>query len=170
MAHYARGVAHAAKGQWAEAQAALDTVTAINATTPDGAEGKTALSIAVHALSGEIATRRGDLDAGITHFRERPRSRTRDSTSTPPSGTTRLALARRRAGEGGTPCRGRAGVSRGSPALPRERLVPVRAGTGVPGPGEERRSGRSGSALPPSVGKHGRDADGIEVLANRGTF
>jgi len=70
MAHYARGVAHAAKGEWAEAQAALDTVTAINAATPDGADGKTALSIAVHALSGEIATRRGDLEAGINHFRE----------------------------------------------------------------------------------------------------
>jgi tetratricopeptide (TPR) repeat protein len=70
MAHYARGVAHAAKAQWPEAHAALDTVTAINAATPEGAEGKTALSIAVHALSGEIATRRGDLEAGITHFRE----------------------------------------------------------------------------------------------------
>jgi len=70
MATYARGVAHAAKGQWAEAQAALDSVTAINAATPEGADGKTALSIAVHALSGEIATRRGDLDAGTNHFRE----------------------------------------------------------------------------------------------------
>ena len=70
MAHYARGVAHAAKGQWPEAQAALDTVTGINAATPEGADGKTALSIAVHALSGEIATRRGDLDVGIKHFRE----------------------------------------------------------------------------------------------------
>src|SRR4029079_3196800 len=54
MASYARGVAHSAKGQWAEAQTALDTVMAINAATPDGADGKTALSIAVHALSGEI--------------------------------------------------------------------------------------------------------------------
>lgn len=70
MATYARGVAHAAKGEWAEAQAALDKVTAADAATPDGAEGKTALSIAAHALSGEIATRRGDLDAGINHFRE----------------------------------------------------------------------------------------------------
>jgi tetratricopeptide (TPR) repeat protein len=70
MAHYARGVAHAAKEQWPEAQAALDTVTGINAATPEGADGKTALSIAVHALSGEIATRRGDLEAGINHFRE----------------------------------------------------------------------------------------------------
>ena len=69
MAHYARGVAHAAKGQWAEAQAALDTVTAINAATPNGTDGKTALSIAVHSLSGEIATRRGDLDEGTNYFR-----------------------------------------------------------------------------------------------------
>lgn len=70
MASYARGVAHAAKGEWAEAQVALDTVSAIHATTLDGAEGKTALSIAVHALSGEIATRHGDLDVGINHFRK----------------------------------------------------------------------------------------------------
>ncbi|HEX6531989.1 MAG TPA: hypothetical protein VF019_05140 [Nitrospira sp.] len=70
MAQYARGVAQAAKGQWAEAQTALDTVKAINAATPEGADGKTALSIAVHALSGEIATRGGDLKAGTTHFRE----------------------------------------------------------------------------------------------------
>jgi tetratricopeptide (TPR) repeat protein len=70
MASYARGVAHSAKGQWAEAQTALDTVTAINAATPDGVDGKMALSIAVHALSGEIATRQSDLDAGINHFRE----------------------------------------------------------------------------------------------------
>jgi tetratricopeptide (TPR) repeat protein len=70
MAQYARGVAQAAKGQWSEAQAALDTVKKINAETPEGADGKTALSIAVHALSGEIATRRGDLEGGTAHFRE----------------------------------------------------------------------------------------------------
>ncbi|MBH0183328.1 MAG: tetratricopeptide repeat protein [Nitrospira sp.] len=69
MASYARGVAHAAKGEWAEAQVALDTVSAIHAAMLDGAEGKTALSIAVQALSGEIATRHGDLDVGINHFR-----------------------------------------------------------------------------------------------------
>ncbi|MGE0643962.1 MAG: tetratricopeptide repeat protein [Nitrospira sp.] len=70
MAQYARGVAHAAKGEWAEAQTVLDLVTAADAATLEGAEGKTALSIAVHALSGEIATRRGDFNTGITHFRE----------------------------------------------------------------------------------------------------
>lgn len=70
MAYYARGVAYAAKGQWADAQTALDTVTAINAAAPAGADSKTALSIAVHALLGEISARRGDVDAGINHFRE----------------------------------------------------------------------------------------------------
>jgi tetratricopeptide (TPR) repeat protein len=70
LATYARGVAYAAKGQWAEAQAALDTVKAIDAKTPENADSKTVLSVAVHALSGEIATRHGDLDAGINHFRE----------------------------------------------------------------------------------------------------
>lgn len=70
MAQYARGVAHAAKADWADAQAALENVTASDAETPQGAEGKTALSIAVQALSGEIAVRRGEVDAAITHFKE----------------------------------------------------------------------------------------------------
>ena len=70
MAQYARGVAHAAKAEWADAQAALNNVTASDAATPQGAEGKTALSIAVQALSGEIAVRRGEVDAAITHFEE----------------------------------------------------------------------------------------------------
>jgi len=70
MAYYARGVAYAAKGQLAEAQTALDTVKAIDAATPADAAGKTAVSIAVHALMGEIATRNGKLDEGIAHFRE----------------------------------------------------------------------------------------------------
>jgi len=70
MAYYARGVAYAAKGQAAEAQTALDTVKAIDAATPADAPGKTAVSIAVHALMGEMATRSGKLDEGIAHFRE----------------------------------------------------------------------------------------------------
>jgi tetratricopeptide (TPR) repeat protein len=70
MAYYARGVAHAAKGQPAEAQTALDTVKAIDAATPADAPAKTPVSIAVHALMGEIATRSGKLDDGIGHFRE----------------------------------------------------------------------------------------------------
>ena len=70
MAQYARGVAYAAKGQWVDAQAALETVTAINAGTPADGDSKTALSIAERALLGEIANRRGDVNAAITHFRE----------------------------------------------------------------------------------------------------
>jgi tetratricopeptide (TPR) repeat protein len=70
MATYARGVAHAAKGQMAEATAALDTVKAIDAATPADDPAKTAVSIATHALMGEIATRRGKLEEGIAHWRE----------------------------------------------------------------------------------------------------
>jgi len=70
MAYYARGVAHAAKGQLAEAQTALDTVKAIDAATPADDPAKTPVSIAVHALMGEIATRSGKFDEGIGHFRE----------------------------------------------------------------------------------------------------
>ena len=70
LASYARGVAYAAKGEWAEAQAALETVTTADTATPEGAEGKMTLSLAVHALSGEIATRQGDVDVAISHFGE----------------------------------------------------------------------------------------------------
>ncbi len=70
MAYYARGVAYAAKGQPAEAAMALDTVKAIDAATPAEDPAKTPVSIAVHALMGEIATRSGKLDEGIAHFRE----------------------------------------------------------------------------------------------------
>jgi tetratricopeptide (TPR) repeat protein len=70
MAYYARGVAHAAKGQFAEAGTDLDTVKTINAATPADAESKTAVSIAMHALMAEIAARSGKVDEGIAHFRE----------------------------------------------------------------------------------------------------
>jgi tetratricopeptide (TPR) repeat protein len=79
LVYYSRGVAHAAKGQWAEAQAALDTVKVIAAgTTPADqtamtsgeGENKTVLDIALHALMGEIAFRQGKLDDAATHFRE----------------------------------------------------------------------------------------------------
>jgi len=70
MAYYARGVAYAVKGQAAEAQAALDTVKAIDAATQAEAAAKTPVSIAAHALMGEIATRGGKLDEGIAQFRE----------------------------------------------------------------------------------------------------
>src|SRR5687768_10493668 len=69
MAHYARGVAYAAKGDFASARVELDTVKAIDAATPASAEAKAPISIAVHALLGEIATRSGKTDEGIAHFR-----------------------------------------------------------------------------------------------------
>ncbi len=70
LAYYARGVAHAAKGQLAEARVALDTVKAVDAATPADAETKTPVSIAVHALIAEIAARSGKHDEAIAHFRE----------------------------------------------------------------------------------------------------
>src|SRR5262245_56080462 len=70
MAYYAKGVAYAAKGQWTEAQGALDTVKSIDGDTPAEADSKTALSIAERALTGEIAARRGDVNAAVAQFRE----------------------------------------------------------------------------------------------------
>jgi tetratricopeptide (TPR) repeat protein len=67
MAYYARGAAFAAKRRWAEAQASLDTVRAIARVFPEG-DNRTALRIAVEALSGEIALRRGRLPAAIAAF------------------------------------------------------------------------------------------------------
>jgi tetratricopeptide (TPR) repeat protein len=68
MAHYARGVAYAAKGDFAKAGVELDTVTTIDAATPADAEYKAPISIAAHALMGEIATRNGKADEGVAHF------------------------------------------------------------------------------------------------------
>ena len=68
MAQYARGVAYAASGRMAEARIALDTVLAIDKATPAGAEAKAPVSIAVHALLGEIASRGGNHEAAVAHF------------------------------------------------------------------------------------------------------
>jgi tetratricopeptide (TPR) repeat protein len=70
MAQYARGVAYAAKGDFADARVALDTVMAINNATPADNEHKAPISIAMHALMGEIAMRSGKPDAAIPHFQE----------------------------------------------------------------------------------------------------
>jgi tetratricopeptide (TPR) repeat protein len=70
MAYYARGVAHAAKGDFANAQVALDSVQAIEGATKADNEFKSPISIAMHALMGEIASRKGDLNGGVAHFRE----------------------------------------------------------------------------------------------------
>lgn len=74
MAQYARGVALAAKGRFADAQAALDTVKQIasGGVAAYAAAGwgtpSTNLQIAVHALTAEIAARQGDFNTAITHF------------------------------------------------------------------------------------------------------
>ncbi len=68
MAYYARGVAFAAKRRWAEARAALDSVTRIAADHPAG-ENRIALEIAEYALQGEIALRRGALAEAVRDFR-----------------------------------------------------------------------------------------------------
>lgn len=68
MAYYARGVAFAAKSRWAEARAALDTVTAISEAFAAG-ENKLALQIAEHALAGEIALRRERAGDAVREFR-----------------------------------------------------------------------------------------------------
>ena len=69
MAYYARGVAHAAKGDMAGAQLALDSVKAIDTATPANAEAKAPVSIAMHALMAEMAVRGGKVNEGIAHFR-----------------------------------------------------------------------------------------------------
>ncbi|MHB1326796.1 MAG: tetratricopeptide repeat protein [Gemmatimonadales bacterium] len=68
MAYYARGVAFAARRRWAEARAALDSVSRIAAGHPAG-ENRVALEIAEHALQGEIALRRGALSEAVREFR-----------------------------------------------------------------------------------------------------
>jgi tetratricopeptide (TPR) repeat protein len=67
LAHYARGVAHAAMQQWSEAEGSLSELKRVAESLPAG-DGKTLLEIATHALQGEIASRKGDLEAGVKHF------------------------------------------------------------------------------------------------------
>ncbi len=67
LAHYARGVAYAAKGRNAEAELELAFVKGDQERLPEG-EGRSVLAIASLALQGEIALRRGDAAAAVTHF------------------------------------------------------------------------------------------------------
>jgi tetratricopeptide (TPR) repeat protein len=67
MAHYARGVAFAARGKATEAGAELDAVKALAATATG--DSKPLFEIAMHALMGEVAFRQGQLDEAATHFR-----------------------------------------------------------------------------------------------------
>ncbi|MFN2383861.1 MAG: hypothetical protein ABR559_06305 [Gemmatimonadota bacterium] len=65
--HYARGVAFAATGRVAEAQAELTAVQQAAAALTDGWPA-TALQIANHALQGEIAARQGRHEEAIGHL------------------------------------------------------------------------------------------------------
>ncbi|MGI8619767.1 MAG: hypothetical protein ACR2L6_11885 [Gemmatimonadaceae bacterium] len=77
LAQYARGIAFAAKRDWAAAAAALDTVTAIaRGTSPADrtamsagvGENKIIMDIAMHALAAEIAYRRGNFPGAVAHL------------------------------------------------------------------------------------------------------
>ncbi len=67
QAHYARGVAFAAKQRWADAQHELDEITPVWRDFPEG-DNKSALAIARHALVAEIALRRGETDTAVREF------------------------------------------------------------------------------------------------------
>jgi len=67
MAHYARGVAHAALGDSSGAAKSLAALRAIvSRADPDGENP--VLAIAVHALMGEIALRGRDAIGAVSHF------------------------------------------------------------------------------------------------------
>ncbi|HEY0671964.1 MAG TPA: hypothetical protein VGD27_06850 [Longimicrobiales bacterium] len=67
LGQYTRGVALAATGKHAEAAAALANVERAAAAAPP--EMRTVLDIATHALTGELAARKGDTQSAITHLR-----------------------------------------------------------------------------------------------------
>ena len=67
QSEYARGVAFAATGRFDEAATSLANVQRVAASSTD--QTKTLMDIAVHALTGEIAARRGQFDEGVKHLR-----------------------------------------------------------------------------------------------------
>lgn len=70
LAHYARGIAFAALGQRAEAEAALERLREFAAVRAEAAVNPASemLPIAIHALQAEIALRSGDPATAVTHF------------------------------------------------------------------------------------------------------
>jgi tetratricopeptide (TPR) repeat protein len=69
LVQYARGVAHAAKGDVATARSALQAVTATAQATDDPL-GRAVLDIATHTLAGEVDQRTGNLASAEAHFRQ----------------------------------------------------------------------------------------------------
>jgi hypothetical protein len=72
LAWYARGLAHAARGEQDQARRALDTVAASRAGVP-AYPGAAVLQIATRALTGEIATRQGRHAAAVAELTEAAR-------------------------------------------------------------------------------------------------
>jgi tetratricopeptide (TPR) repeat protein len=70
LVQYARGVAHAAKGEAEQARAALQVVQNTQRAVTDDPLGAAVLDIAQHALAGEIAFRTDDLRGAEAHFRQ----------------------------------------------------------------------------------------------------
>jgi tetratricopeptide (TPR) repeat protein len=68
QAHYARGVALAATRRFDDAEAELASVREAGSRVPEGWP-RTVMEIADHALQGEIAARRGELEAAVVHLR-----------------------------------------------------------------------------------------------------
>ncbi|MGI9037782.1 MAG: tetratricopeptide repeat protein [Gemmatimonadota bacterium] len=70
--HYARGVAHAAQGDFDAARAELETMNTYGekiAAIPALLDMEPIPVIADHALQGEIALRQGDAEGAVRHFR-----------------------------------------------------------------------------------------------------
>jgi tetratricopeptide (TPR) repeat protein len=68
LALYARGVALAATDKIGHAELTLKTLQGVAASSTD--QTKTVLDIASHALAGEIAARKNDLNSAVMHLRE----------------------------------------------------------------------------------------------------
>lgn len=66
LSFYARGVAYAAKGRFAEAEWELTRLR--GEMGPASEEGRAVLDIAVHVLQGDIALRKGDAASAVAHF------------------------------------------------------------------------------------------------------
>ena len=75
MWHYARGLAHAAGGRFAEAAAELDTLRGLAAGTPATViiilnPAPSVLELAAEVLAADIALRQGRVDQALTHLRD----------------------------------------------------------------------------------------------------
>jgi len=73
--HYARGLAHASRGHFADAAAELDTLRSLAAGTPATViiilnPAPSVLELAAEVLAGDIALRQGRVDQAVAHLRD----------------------------------------------------------------------------------------------------